>query len=87
MEKKSEGILRYEREMGVLEERIRRQEISGMDQINSEVARILSEARPNMTQGEWDRIQAHVLAAHGVGASILSEHGISIPGNDPKKPN
>jgi hypothetical protein len=87
MARKSEGMLRFERETAELEKRIERGEFNDPLAPGREYDRILQAALPEMTDGERDFIQHMQLQAHQLGAEILAKHGQPVPGNDPKKPN
>jgi hypothetical protein len=52
-----------------------------------EFSRVLQEALPHMTASEREIIQRTQLHAHALGAELLGEHGLPVPGNDPRKPN
>lgn len=87
MELKSEGQLQFERGVTELRKRIQRGEFNDPLAPGREFSRLLSDAEPKMTLREREAIQHMRLNAHQLGALILSENGMPVAGNDPKKPN
>lgn len=86
-EMKSEGQLYFERQIAEIEKRSERGEFASIDEIAKEIARVREEAWRSMTQVERGSLQRSELEAHQIGADMLADHGLPVPGNDPKKPN
>jgi hypothetical protein len=84
---KSEALRKFEAELGSLEKRLESGEITGPSAPGVEFERILRATLPGMTPAERDHIERTRLQAHQVGATLLAEHGLPVPGNDPAKPN
>jgi hypothetical protein len=81
---KSEALLRFEREVALLKQRVANGQCPNPVE---EYGRILRETRPGMAEPERRLLQTMELQAHQRGVEILAQTGLAVPDNNPDKPN
>jgi len=85
-ERKSDALLSFERDLAELESAVGRGEI-GTQEMLMQYQRLKNTAVKTLTESEREDFQRLELDAHRIGADLLAEHGLPVPGNDPTRPN